>query len=110
MKVQITIRGRSYTVRSDDEQEDLQAVAAYVDGKMAEIASQSSRFDDYTIAMLACLNIASEFERFRRQVDADLAEVDRDLASTAVLMEAALPSDGAASGGTDGAGRGASGT
>lgn len=93
MKVQISIRGRTYTVRSDDAEEDLQAIARYVDGKMAEITTQSSRFDDYTVAMLAALNIASEFDRFRRQVDGDLDELDRDLASTAVLIEAALPGE-----------------
>ena len=87
MKVQITIRGRTYTVRSDDDGEDLQAIAAYVDGKMGEIAERSPRFDDYTIAMLAAMNIASEFDRFRRDVDEELAAIDHELASTAVLLD-----------------------
>jgi len=91
MKVQITIRGRSYTVRSDEDGEDLPGIARYVDTKMQEIAQQSTRFDDYTIAMLAALNIASEFDRFRRQVDEELAVIDRDLASTAVFLDSALP-------------------
>ena len=59
--------------------------------EMQEIAQQSTRFDDYTIAMLAALNIASEFDRFRRQVDEELATIDRDLASTAVFLDSALP-------------------
>jgi len=91
MKVQITIRGRSYNVRSDEDGEDLPGIAKYVDGKMQEIAQQSTRFDDYTIAMLAALNIASEFDKFRRQVDEELGSIDRDLASTAVFLDAALP-------------------
>lgn len=90
MKVQIQIRGRKYTVRSDEEGEDLVAIARYVDAKMSEIAGRGSSADEYTVAMLAALNIASEFDRFRRQVDNDLAGVDRELASTAVLLEAAL--------------------
>lgn len=94
MKVQISIRGRSYTLRSDED-EDLPGIARYVDRKMAEIADRSPRMDDYTVAMLAALNIASEFERFRREVDAQLAAVDRDLASTAMLLEASIPEDGA---------------
>ena len=89
MKVQITIRGRTYTVRSDDDGEDVQAIASYVDGKMAEIAERSPRFDDYTVAMLAAMNIASEFDRFRRDVDTELAAVGHELASTAVLLDAA---------------------
>ena len=94
MKVQITIRGRTYTVRSDEDDVDLPAVARYVDGRMAEVAERASTFDDYTIAMLAALNIASDFERFRRQVDGELEDLDRELASTQVLVEAALPADG----------------
>lgn len=90
MKVQITIRGRTYTLRSDED-EDLQAIARYVDRKLGEIADRSPRMDDYTVAMLAALNIASEFERFRREVDHQLASIDRDLASTAVLLESAVP-------------------
>ncbi len=93
MKVQITIRGRRYTVRSDEDDIDLQEVAAYVDGKMAEMAGRSNTFDEYTIAMLAALNIASEYERFRREVDTELTEIDRELAGAGVLIDAAVASD-----------------
>ena len=93
MKVQITIRGRQYTVRSDEEDEDLQAIAQYVDAQMAEV-SRGRSMDEYTVAMLAALNIASEFDRFRRRVDIEFGLIDRELASTAMLMEAALPVQG----------------
>ena len=93
MKVQISIRGRRYTLRSDED-EDLPAIAAYVDKKMAEIADRGAAVDEPTLAMLAALNIASELERLRRQVDEELASVDRGIASTALLVEAALPDDG----------------
>jgi cell division protein ZapA len=88
MKVQITIRGRRYTVRSDEDDIDLQRVASWVDSKMAEMAGRSSTFDEYTIAMLAALNIASEFERFKREVDRELVALDREISSAAVLIEA----------------------
>ena len=95
MKVQISIRGRRYTLRSDED-EDLPAIAAYVDKKMSEIAERGAAVDEPTLAMLAALNIASELERLRRQVDEDLASVDREIASTALLLEAAMPDDGTA--------------
>lgn len=84
MKVQISIRGRTYTVRSDQD-EDLPAIAAYVDAKMADIAGRGAG-DDYTVAMLAALNIASEFERFRRQVDTELAAVEREVSAALLLV------------------------
>ncbi len=89
MKVQINVRGRRYTVKSDEDV-DLQAIAKYVDAKMTEVAGRGS-LDEYTVAMLACLNIASEFERFRAQVDAELAGLDRELASTSVLLDTFTP-------------------
>ena len=90
MKVRITIRGRSYTVRSDQADDDVHAIARYVDAQLAQIAQRSAA-DEYTVAILAALNIASEFDRFRRQVDRELESLDRDLASTAVVVESGLP-------------------
>ena len=94
MKVQITIRGRQYTVRSDEDGVDLAALAAYVDDRMSEVASRSPSLDDYTVAMLAALNIASEFERHRRRLDERLAALDRELGSAGLLLDAALPEGG----------------
>jgi cell division protein ZapA (FtsZ GTPase activity inhibitor) len=93
MKVQISIGGRKYTLRSDED-EDLPAIARYVDRKMAEIGGRGARVDEYTLALLTALNIASEFDRYRREVDGELVSLDRDLASTALLLEAALPDEG----------------
>lgn len=90
MKVQITIRGRKYTLRSDEE-EDLRSIAAYVDQKMAELGARSTRLDEISLAVLTALNIASEFEQFRREVRAELSALDRDIASTEVLVESVLP-------------------
>jgi cell division protein ZapA (FtsZ GTPase activity inhibitor) len=88
MKVQIAIRGRTYTVRSDQD-EDLPAIAAFVDRKMSEIGGPRAGTDEYTVALLTALNIASEFERFRRSMDAELSTLERELASVAMLLESA---------------------
>jgi cell division protein ZapA len=92
VKVQITIRGRRYTLKSDEGDVDLPSIARYVDQRMAEIAARPGNLDEYTIAMLAALNIASDYERYRREVDVHLADVERDLASTAVLLGEGLGS------------------
>lgn len=88
MKVHINIRGRTYTLRSNED-EDLSVIARFVDRKMSEIASSSPRMDDYTVAMLTALNIASEYERFRKTMDKELASLERDLASAELLLESA---------------------
>ena len=87
----ITIRGRQYLVRSDETDGDLESLASYVDGKISEIASRTAGADDYTVAMLAALNIASDFARHKRTTAEQLHEIDRDLASTSALLDGALP-------------------
>jgi cell division protein ZapA len=93
VKVQIAVRGRKYTVKSDEDGVDIQRIADYVDQRMAEVSSRAVGADEYTVAMLAALNIASDFERFRQQVDDEMASMDRELASTLVLLESVLPED-----------------
>jgi cell division protein ZapA (FtsZ GTPase activity inhibitor) len=92
LSTRISIRGRTYTVRSDGE-EDLHAIASYVDAKMADLAAMSPALDPYTVAMLAALNIAQEFDRYRRTADEEIGAVDRELAAVAVLLESSLPSE-----------------
>lgn len=91
VKTRITIRGQTYTVRADDSDIDIREVARYVDTRMAEVASSATSLDSYSIAMLAALNIASDYRRFQRDVEAELVELDRDAASVAIMLEAGLP-------------------
>ena len=83
----ITIQGRQYTVRSDDEEIDLVAVSRFVDERVQQMVRRTRKIDDYTAVVLAALNIAEEYERFRRQMDRELGQLDRELASAAVLLE-----------------------
>ena len=93
MQIRITIRGRDYTVKGDDNAEDLQQLAADLDRRMAETAERTRSFDEYTIAMLTALNLASELHQLKGQVASRLDEIDRDAASVAAMVEAALPAD-----------------
>ena len=98
MKVQITIRGRKYMLRTDQD-EDLRAIAAYVDDRMEEIAARGAALDEYSLAMLTALNIASEYEQFRQDMEGEMAALERELASATMLLESCLP-DSSSGGGT----------
>ena len=91
MQVQITIRGRQYTVRGDESNEDIQRLASELDSRMAEVASRTRSFDEYTVAMLTALNLASELHRLRQQVALRLGELEREAASITAVLESVLP-------------------
>jgi cell division protein ZapA (FtsZ GTPase activity inhibitor) len=94
VKVQISIGGRKYTVRSDDTGEDLPEIARFVDSRMRALQEKAKNLDDYTVAMLTALNIASELDRFRREVDRSLEGVDRELAALGVVVDSSLEGAG----------------
>ena len=91
MQVRITIRGRQYTVRGDESSDDIEAVAADLDARLSEVASRTRAFDEYTVALLTALNLASELHSLRRQVAGRLDEIDREAASVAAILEASVP-------------------
>jgi len=94
MQVRITIRGREYTVRGDEHEEDIQALAADLDRRMSETAERTRSFDEYTVAMLTALNLASELQGLKKEIAQRLDDLDRDCASIGAMVEAALPPDG----------------
>ena len=95
MQVTVTIRGRQYTVRGDESTDDVEAVARDLDLRLEEVAGRTRTFDEYTVALLTALNLASELRRLRKMVIGRLDELDRDAASLGAMLEATLPDDGA---------------
>ena len=92
MKVQVTIQGRTFTVKSDESGLDLPALGRYVDSRFGEVRARApGGLDDYTVAILTCLNLASDLERYRRKVDAELSALDQELASTDLILRSVLP-------------------
>ncbi len=56
----VKIFGREYRIRSDESEESVQRIAAYVDGKMQELAGNPGSPDPLGVAVLAALNMAGE--------------------------------------------------
>src|SRR5690349_25167803 len=63
----VEIFGQSYNVRGDGDPNYLAELARFVDSRMREVAAQVATVDPVKIAILAALNIADEFSRFRKQ-------------------------------------------
>ena len=63
----VEIFGQTYSVRGEGDPDYLLELARLVDTRMREVAAQVATVDPMKIAVLAALNIADEFSRFRKQ-------------------------------------------
>lgn len=80
--VEVEIMGQKFSVTSDDNEEHLREVAAYVDEKMRAIGGTNT-ISPYTRAVLAALNIASEWQKLRESQE----EADRVVGRIAELLD-----------------------
>lgn len=68
--VDVEIMGEKFTVRSDAEESYVRKVAVYVDGKMQEVMKTTRPVGKSSVAMLAALNIADEYQRLKENHEA----------------------------------------
>jgi cell division protein ZapA len=68
MKRQVTVNiaGQKYVLRSDEDEDDVKAVASYVDARIREIQKLTRTADTQAHATLAALQIAEELFGERR--------------------------------------------
>lgn len=62
----VTIRGRTYHLRGDDEAGYLERLAGIVDEKMKEIEATTGTADTTKVAILASLNLADDYLKASR--------------------------------------------
>ncbi|MBK9153018.1 MAG: cell division protein ZapA [Chloracidobacterium sp.] len=73
--IQVEIYNQTYSIRSDGDNEYIQKLAKYVDGKMRDISSGTMTVDSLKVAILAALHVADEYHQAletQAQVDAQL--------------------------------------
>jgi cell division protein ZapA len=69
MSVKVNIYGTEYPVKGDAEPEYIEEVAAYVDGKMREVARNLTIKSTTKVAVMAALNITDELFDTRRNLE-----------------------------------------
>ena len=58
--IAVSIQGRSYKIRSDEDPAFLERVAAHVDETMERVGGRSGVVDSLDVAMLTAINLARE--------------------------------------------------
>ena len=81
--VEIKVFGQTYSVKTDAEEDHIQAVAKYVNDKIEEITKKTRTVSSLNVAILTALNIADDLLREKETRMAILREVgvkSKDLA------------------------------
>jgi len=81
--IEIKVFGQTYTVKSDAEENHIQAVAQYVNEKMDEVLKKTRSVSTLNVAILTALNIADDLLKEREKRIMLLREVEmksKDLA------------------------------
>lgn len=79
MSVKVTIYGTDYPVKGEADSDYIQEVAAYVDGKMKEVAESLSVKSTTKVAILAALNITDEFFQLKGSSENENEEIENRL-------------------------------
>ena len=68
--IEVEIMSERITLRSDADESYVRKVAGYVDRKMEEVLKNTRPAAKSSVAMLAALNIADEYQRLKDHYDA----------------------------------------
>lgn len=74
----MNVLGSSFTLRSEDDQRHLRAVAEYFERSVREVERVLPSASPLRVAVLSALNIADELLKERRSREQELAPSDRD--------------------------------
>lgn len=73
--VRVRIRDHEYLIRSDENEEHILRIAEYVNGKLKEVEDVSEGLPERKTAILAALNIASDYFQVLKERDQMLAAI-----------------------------------
>lgn len=74
--VEIKVFGQTFSVKTDAEEDYLQAVAQYVNEKMEEVLKKTRSVSTLNVAILTALNIADDLLKEKEQRKALVKEVE----------------------------------
>ena len=88
---QVTIFGRKFhTLKGRGGSEEMEKIAALVDRKMREISAGTSTVDSLKVAILAALNIADEYQRYRERWERDESALAERAEACCRILDAVL--------------------
>ena len=91
MQVQFSIRGRPFTVRTEDDGESLKQLAKQLDDKINQRAAQAKRLDDASLAIITALDILQASDLEKSKLVDQVEQLERDLEHLRAMVQGLLP-------------------
>ncbi len=91
--VRVTIAGREYVLRGEDEAKLLRS-AHEVNGQWQQLQAQMPEQSTTTMAILVALNLAEQYHELRAQSEADLRHVRETIERMVEYVDACLAAPG----------------
>lgn len=85
--IRVVIYDQEYYMRGDLNQEYIQKLAQYVDGKMRSIAERTRTVDTLRIAILAALNVADEYHQIKARHEQMTHHMDQKVGEISDALE-----------------------
>lgn len=86
-EVEIKVMGQKFLVRSDSNEEYVNEVASFVDEKVNEVLKTSKSVASLNVAILAAMNIADEFLRYKGKREKKLEEAGKRIKDIIELID-----------------------
>lgn len=81
-RVVVSIFDQEYVVKSQEEEQYVRELAAYLDRKMRDIQEKSPHLTPHKVAVLAALNLVDELFKVRREYEGLLELIEQTKKST----------------------------
>lgn len=78
--VEVSIMGQKFMVRSESDDQYVVDVANFVNKKIADIISKTKSVPSLNVVLLAAMNIADEFFKYKNKKDQTFQQVEKKIA------------------------------
>lgn len=85
--VEISIMGQKITVRGDANEDYVREIANYVEKKVKEVMESSRSVASLNVAILAAMNIADEYMKYKQQKEEQWQNAERKIQHVLELIE-----------------------
>ena len=85
-QIEIKVMGQKFVVRSDSNEDYVNEVAQYVDQKVNEVVKSSNVVASLNVAILAAMNIADEFMKYKQQKEKQWSTAEKKIKDVIELI------------------------